>query len=253
MLVYFIGTGGGGSPGSRRWRASTLLELRNALILVDCGVGCHYRLSDKGYLTDIDAVFVTHAHMDHFLGLPELLFQAHMEGRRKHLTIYAPEGVEESIRAAGPHLYTNIGFKFTVKPLRSELSVKIGSNEIRVFNACHRIEAYALRIEGDDEPSLGYSGDTAEPCEQILKGLEGVEVLIHEATCSNKYSDVCHKYAHTTNSEAVETAEKLRAQILILNHIDEFYNSDLREEVRELRKRFKGKLIIPDDQDVLIL
>lgn len=253
MLIYFIGTGGGGSPGSRRWRASTLFELRDSIILVDCGVGCHYRLSDKGYLRDIDAVFVTHAHMDHFLGLPELLFQAHMEGRKKHLTIYAPSGVEETIRSAGPHLYTAIDFKFTVRPLNQGLRVKVGNDEVKVFNACHRIEAYGLRIDGVSDPSVGFSGDTAEPCEPLLTGLEGVEVLIHEATCCNKYRDVCHKYAHTTNYEAVETAERLKARTLILNHIDEFFNSDVKEEVTELRERFKGELILPEDQDIIIL
>jgi ribonuclease Z len=253
LIIYFVGTGAGGSPGSRRWRASTLFELKDSIILVDCGVGCHYRLSDKGYLKDIDAVFVTHPHMDHFLGLPELLFQAHMEGRKKHLTIYAPPGVEETIRAAGPHLYTAIDFKFKVKPLVHGLNVSLGgSDSVRVFKACHRIEAYGLRINSEGEASIGYSGDTAEPCEPLLKGFEGVDILIHEATCCNKYEDLCHQYAHSTNYEAVKTAEKVGAKILILNHIDEVFNSDVKEEVSELRKSYSGKLILSEDQDILI-
>ena len=253
MLIYFVGTGAGGSPTSKRWRSSTLIGLRDGLILVDCGVGCHYRLSDKGYLGDIDAVFITHAHMDHFLGLPELLFQAHMEGRRRPLVIYAPRGIEECIRAAGPHLFTNIGYKFTVKALRSGLRIKLGSTVIDAFSACHRIESYGFKISREGEPVIGYSGDTAEPCEPLLKGLKGVEVLIHEATCSNKHMDICHKYAHTTNYEAVGIAKALGVKVLILNHIDEFFNSELRSEVNELRKFFEGELIVPEDQDMIIL
>ncbi|MCD6324335.1 MAG: ribonuclease Z [Desulfurococcales archaeon] len=101
MRLYFIGTGAGGSPGSKRWRTSVLLESGGSHLLVDCGVGCHYRLSDKGLLRDVDAVFVTHPHMDHFLGLPELLFQAHMDGRRKELLIIGPPGLEEFIKVSG--------------------------------------------------------------------------------------------------------------------------------------------------------
>jgi len=75
------------------------------LVVVDCGVGCHYRLSDRGLLTEVDYVFITHSHMDHFLGLPEALFQAHIEGRTRPLYIYAPRVVEEATRLVATHLF----------------------------------------------------------------------------------------------------------------------------------------------------
>ncbi|MEM3832387.1 MAG: MBL fold metallo-hydrolase [Thermoprotei archaeon] len=136
IRLYFIGTGAGGSPGSCRWRASTLVDFGNKMLLVDCGVGCHYRLSDKGLLNSIDAIYVTHLHMDHFLGVPELLFQAHIEGRKKDIAIFAPLGLREIIAHVGPHLFTALNFKINVIEIYDEFSYDSGSFKLEVYEAC---------------------------------------------------------------------------------------------------------------------
>jgi Metal-dependent hydrolases of the beta-lactamase superfamily III len=93
MYIHFLGTGTGGGAGSRRWRAANLVDIGEHLVLEDCGVGCHYRLSDRGLLTEVDYVFITHGHV--VLGLPEALLQAYVGGRKRPLCIYDPPPVEE--------------------------------------------------------------------------------------------------------------------------------------------------------------
>ena len=78
------------------------------LVVMDCGVGCHYRLSDRGLSTEVDYVFITHGHMDHFLGLPEALFQAYVEGRKKPLRIFAPPPVEEVAKILASHFVAEV-------------------------------------------------------------------------------------------------------------------------------------------------
>ncbi len=253
MLIHFIGTGAGGSPTSRRWRASTLFETNNSLFLIDCGVGCHYRLSDKGYLTELEHIFITHDHMDHYLGLPELLFQAHMEGRKRKLTIYAPRIVDDMVRLIAPYLYTELNYSFIIKPLKVGLNITLNDNEtVRVIGACHRTQAFAYKIEEKGNIRVGYTGDTAEPCQGILNGLSGVDILIHEATCDSNYKELCHRYAHSTNYEAVDTAINIGAKILILNHIDEVFNKNITNEIRKILSRGKLKILIPNDNDTYI-
>lgn len=46
---------------------------------------------------DIDAVIFTHEHIDHVYGLPSLLHQMWLSGRKKPLVIYAPEGMHPFI------------------------------------------------------------------------------------------------------------------------------------------------------------
>lgn len=229
-----------------------MFVLEDSLILIDCGVGSHYRLSDKGYLGDIDAILVTHSHIDHFLGLPEILFQAHIEGRRKELVIYAPKIVAKLINTITPYLYRTLQYKFRIEPIIPMRELSIGNNKVIAYNACHPTadEAYAFKIITRDY-TLGYSGDTSELCEQIVKNFKNLDILIHEATCDERHREVCHKYGHTTNREAIGTASLLNVSNLILNHIDEYFNSDIVREVSNLRKAYSFQIMIANDQDVL--
>ncbi|MGB9728559.1 MAG: MBL fold metallo-hydrolase [Thermoprotei archaeon] len=252
IKLYFIGTGAGGSPGSRRWRASTLVDFGEKMLLVDCGVGCHYRLSERGLLNSIDAIYVTHLHMDHFLGIPELLFQAHIEGRKKDITIFAPHGMREIIAHVGPHLFTAINFKINVVEIYDGFSYNLDSFKLEVYEVCHTLPSYALKISNNNL-SLLFSSDTGELCQKLLDRVKHIDVLIHEATCDEENKNICKEYGHSTNIEACMIANSLNAKILILNHIDEYFNKNLRNEIDELKKLFKGELIIAEDNYLLII
>lgn len=232
--LLFIGTGAGGSSGASRWRASTLAEMSDSLILVDCGVGCHYRLSERGYLEDLDLVFITHMHMDHFLGLPELVFQAHMEGRRRPLRIIGPEGLAEAIRVVAPHLFTNINFPLQIEVVDGNEFTNIGKTRIYVMNACHVVPSYGIRLD-DEKVSIGFSSDTLEPCPGLSE-MKDAYVLVHEATCDDRFNDLCKKYGHSTAREAIEASAKFGNDLLLLNHIDENFH-DVKLTKKDLLKR----------------
>jgi metallo-beta-lactamase family protein len=81
MKVTVHGAGGGEVTGS-----AYLLETRDAKVLIDCGLfqGArkaenHNRLPKKGAFNKLDAVILTHAHLDHTGRLP-LLTRAEYEG-----------------------------------------------------------------------------------------------------------------------------------------------------------------------------
>ncbi|MGC8973979.1 MAG: MBL fold metallo-hydrolase [Thermoproteus sp.] len=237
MYLHIIGSGAGGSPGSKRWRAANLLETDGGLAVVDCGVGCHYRLSDRGLLTEIDYVFVTHSHMDHFLGLPEALFQAHIEGRRKRLVVVAPKIVARTIEAASPHLLKNINYQLDIRPAAPGLLLELPGLKVEAAQACHHTaeEAYAYRVEGG--ASLVFTGDTSPNCEPVRRLSRGVDVLIHEATCNEQNAGVCSKYGHTTTLQAIAEADVVGARLLVLTHIDEGFNPTVHKDVERTGRR----------------
>lgn len=249
--LLFIGTGAGGSSGSARWRASTLVELPDSLILVDCGVGCHYRLSDRGILADIDLAFVTHMHMDHFLGLPELIFQAHMEGRKRPFRIIGPNGIEEAIRTVAPHLFTNINFPLHIETATGGKKAEVGEAKLQVMEACHVLPSYGLRIDHGDL-SIGFSSDTVEPCPG-LKGMNGVRVMVHEATCDDRYEELCIKYGHSTARHALRASREFGNELLILNHIDEKFHDIRITEEELLRGNGKPRVRIAGDLERIFL
>ena len=71
--LVFLGTAAS-APTARRATSATLIRRGGERLLVDCGEGTQRQLlrSDAG-LIDLDAIFLTHLHGDHFLGLPGLL------------------------------------------------------------------------------------------------------------------------------------------------------------------------------------
>jgi len=93
--VVFLGTSGS-MPTARRAPAATLVRRGGERILVDCGEGTQRQLlrSDIG-LVDIEEVFLTHFHADHFLGLPGMLKTFALRGREVPITIHGPAGLTD--------------------------------------------------------------------------------------------------------------------------------------------------------------
>ncbi len=74
-------------------------------LLVDCGEGTqHQLLRTRLSLRDLQAVFVTHTHGDHILGLPGLLASAGLRGRQTPLALVAPRAVLHWLHAV-PDLF----------------------------------------------------------------------------------------------------------------------------------------------------
>ena len=93
--VVFLGTSGS-TPTAQRAPAATLIRRGGERLLVDCAEGTQRQLlrSSVG-LPDIEEVFLTHFHADHFLGLPGMLKTFALRGREVPITVYGPPGLVE--------------------------------------------------------------------------------------------------------------------------------------------------------------
>jgi ribonuclease Z len=104
LSVFFAGTGGS-IPTARRGLPALLVRRGGDRILFDCGEGTQRQLVRSVGLTDLDEVFLTHFHADHWLGLPGLLKTFDLRGRERPLAIHGPAGLRElmalALRAAG--------------------------------------------------------------------------------------------------------------------------------------------------------
>src|ERR1022692_4745117 len=102
--VFFAGTGGS-IPTARRGLPAALVRRGGERLLFDCGEGTQRQLVSTVGLPDLDDVFLTHLHADHWLGLPGLLKTLDLRGRDRRLTIYGPPGLRElmtlSLRTVG--------------------------------------------------------------------------------------------------------------------------------------------------------
>jgi ribonuclease Z len=99
LSVFFAGTGGS-IPTAARGLPALLLRRGGERILFDCGEGTQRQLVGSVGLADLDDIFLTHFHADHWLGLPGLLKTFDLRGRDRPLTLHGPRGLGELLTAA---------------------------------------------------------------------------------------------------------------------------------------------------------
>jgi ribonuclease Z len=91
--IVFLGTAGS-VPTARRALPATLVRRGGDKLLFDCGEGTQRQLIHSVGLVELDEVFLTHFHADHFLGLPGMLKTFSLRGREAPLSVYGPPGLE---------------------------------------------------------------------------------------------------------------------------------------------------------------
>jgi ribonuclease Z len=94
LSLFFAGTGGS-VPSARRGLPAVLIRRGGDRLLFDCGEGTQRQLMRSEGLVDVDCVFITHFHADHWLGLPGMLKSFALRERERPLTVYGPEGLRE--------------------------------------------------------------------------------------------------------------------------------------------------------------
>jgi ribonuclease Z len=94
MSLFFAGTGGS-VPSARRGLPAVLVRRGGERLLFDCGEGTQRQLLRSVGLADVDCVFITHFHADHWLGLPGMLKSFALRDREQPLTVYGPAGLKQ--------------------------------------------------------------------------------------------------------------------------------------------------------------
>ena len=109
------------NPRKKKHTTSQVLEIKNHLLLIDCGEGTQLMLRKmKIKFSKIEHIFISHLHGDHFYGLIGLISSFHLLGRKKTLHIYAPKGIKSLI-----NLHLELGNSWTnFKLIFHELSEK---------------------------------------------------------------------------------------------------------------------------------
>ena len=146
----FAGTAGS-VPSARRGLPSLLVRRGAERILIDCGEGTQRQLLRAGGLSDITDVFITHLHVDHWLGLPGLLQTFNLRDRERPLTIHGPQGLLELMRAMR-RVYGRLGFDLDVVELAAGDAVRRDTLEIQAVNVRHRVLAYGYVLVEDTRP-----------------------------------------------------------------------------------------------------
>jgi ribonuclease Z len=150
LSVFFAGTAGS-VPTARRGLPALLVRRGGDRVLVDCGEGTQRQLLTTVGLADVGAVFLTHLHVDHWLGLPGMLKSFDLRDREAELAVYGPPGTGELMRAMRP-VYGRLRFPFRVVELEAGDAVEFDGFEVDAFNVRHRGRALGFALVEDRRP-----------------------------------------------------------------------------------------------------
>ncbi len=212
-------------------------------VLVDCASNPIVVLQKAGIILDqIDDLILTHFHPDHVSGMPLMLMDMWLLGRKKPLHIY---GLPHTIDRAEAMMklydwkkWPNF-FQVTYNRLPDqEMSLVISRQDLKVYSTPvkHLIPTIGLRFEFiPEEKAAAYSCDT-EPCPQVARLGAGVDILIHEATGAG--------LGHSSPAQAAQIGRDAGAHSLVLIH----YSSKKAAEILDSAKGiFNGPVILAED------
>jgi ribonuclease Z len=148
--VVFLGTAGS-APTATRGLPATLVRRGGERLLFDCGEGTQRQLLRSVGLIDLEEVFLTHFHADHFLGLPGMLKTFGLRGREAPLTIYGPPGLRALFGGLRP-VVGRMPFEIALVELEPHEELERDGYRIASFQVRHRVPAYGYALLEDDRP-----------------------------------------------------------------------------------------------------
>lgn len=265
IRVTLLGTGDP-QPTMERFGPSILVQAGGENLLFDAGRGCLQRLRQIEISYDkIDALFLTHLHSDHVVGLPDLWLTGWLvSGRSIPMNLFGPPGAIEmmnnlekafafdiKIRVADDHKPVQ-GSKFVLTEI--EEGEIYNKNGVRViaFKVDHHpdIPAFGFRIEYDGH-SVVLSGDTRYS-ENLISFAKGTDLLVHEVVIAPytvsktdpKYPVYAH---HTTIEEAAKVFNAVKPRLAVYSHIVKLYGHNEKELLKRTQVIYPGPVIIGDD------
>ena len=270
-IVVLLGTGVP-RPDPAAAGPATAVVLGSRVFLFDAGAGIERQLATAHLpINGVTALFVTHLHSDHTLGLPDLIFTSWLMGRSTPLAAYGPRGLRTmidhiiaawgediAIRTKGLEHETRAGYRVAVHEITRGVVFDSGGVRITAIPVSHGDwkEAYGYRIDTPDR-SIVISGDT-RPSEALVSAARGVDVLIHEVYPAAKlapeprpggaeWPQYMRAY-HTSDAELGHLAGTAQPKLLILYHVVKRNGATDDEMLAEIRRGgFIGKAVVGKD------
>jgi ribonuclease Z len=150
LSLFFAGTAGS-VPTARRGLPALLVRAGGDRLLFDCGEGTQQQLLRSVGLPELDAIFLTHYHLDHWLGLIGMVKTFDLRGREKPLAIHGPPGLAGLLTGLRP-VIGRLGYPVTVVELDPHDEVRFESYLVAAFPVEHRVTAYGYAFVEDDRP-----------------------------------------------------------------------------------------------------
>ena len=207
------------NPGSAH--SGYMLEADGSRVLLDCGPGVLGRLRESSMWPEVDAIAITHFHLDHWGDLvPWVWGTFYLESNRPmpKPALWVQPGGAAYLTALGERLGFPDMFErtFHLSEYEPDTPFRIGKLAVTPTRVPHyRLETYAFRVQSNGAV-LAYSGDSA-PSDELVEAARDADLFVCEATLLRGELDG-EPRGHLSLDEAIEAFEASGAKRLLVTH-----------------------------------
>ena len=207
------------NPGSAH--SGYMLEADGSRVLLDCGPGVLGRLRESEKWPTVDAIAITHFHLDHWGDLVPWVwgtFYLATNGPVQKPALWVQPGGREFLAGLGERLGFPDMFErtFDLDEYDPDTPFRIGKLEVTPTRVPHyTLQTYAFRVQSNGAV-LAYSGDSA-PSGELVRSARDADLFVCEATLLRGELDG-EPRGHLSLEECVEAFEASGAKRLLVTH-----------------------------------
>jgi len=223
MHLQFVGCGDAFGSGGR-FNTCFHLVGDHVNALIDCGATSLVSMNKLAIgRNDVDTIFITHFHADHFAGLPFFILEAnYVLKRNKKLTIVGPPGLKERFAEMMETDFPGtkalaLAFPLALVELEIGKRVETGNLHLTPFKVVHDDRAgpcLGFRFEAEGR-TIAFSGDT-EWTETLIDLGHEADLFICEAYTRDKPIAT-----HMALTSLEGSLDRIRPKRLILTHMSD--------------------------------
>ena len=249
MKLVLLGTAGYHPSDTRQTACLLLSELG---VMFDAGTAV-YRMSDYISADHVSVVkldiFITHAHLDHVVGLT-YLFDALP---RDLLTEVIVHGEADKLDAIRDVLFAELLFPvpapFNFAPLERPVELPAGG-VVKYFSLKHPGGAVGYRLDLPDR-SMAYVSDTIASLQAgYIEHIRGVDLLVHEAHFVTEDVEMINRTGHSHVLAAAQVAAEAQVGRLVLTHLNPLLKDDDEIDLAGAQAVFADTIIGTDRMEV---
>jgi ribonuclease BN (tRNA processing enzyme) len=241
MQLHLLGTTGYHPSDARQTACLMLPELG---IVLDAGTAM-YRVRDH-LATDTLDIYLTHAHLDHCVGLT-YLFDV-LNGREmERVTVH---GEAAKLTAIQEHLLSEYLFPVAIPcewmALPSGDAPLSGGGRLSHFPLQHPGGSVGYRLDWPDR-SIAYVTDTTAAAESdYVAKIHGVDVLVHECNFEDERPEKAELTGHSCLTPVCEVAAAAEVGLLVLVHINPIADEDQPIDLDHAKAIFPNTVVSED-------